>query len=369
MSEEISLLPEGLRGKEQELKKAEAPQSAPELKFSMPSEEGEDIEVIEVDEGEIEQVLASEPLLTRVAYKVTTFLDGLKAKLFQPNLPPPPPKLPPQFFAPPPAKPIGAPIAAPGISGPKPVPAAGGSVPVAAKTGAPTPGLQPLAAGTKPKAQIMPATTAPRRVRVIRRVRKPLRVSFVSDEDLKLLHIDIPKRRFTFITAVIFFSLLIGGGYALLRVQLQGANDGLRAAKARMSDIQQQITQKQGTWTTFQDLEPRLKALVLLLNEHVSPTYLLSLIEKNTLPTVSYSSFSLTPDGKVTLAVTADSLEAAAGQVATFQKAGFITKVDAPAYVVGYPNQDAPKPDNVTFQVSLSLSDTALRPPALAITP
>lgn len=372
MSDEISLLPEGLRGKEQELKKVEVPQAAAELKFSMPQEEGEDIEVIEVDEGEIEQVLANEPLLSRVAYKVTTFLDGVKSKFFQPQLPPPPPKLPPQFFAPPAAKPISAPSVTAGATGPKPVPAAGmaGSpVPLAA-TGAPEPGLKPLqASGAKAKAQIMPSTTVPRRVRVIKRVRKPLRVSFVSDEELKLLHIDIPKRRFTFITAVVFFALLIGGGYALLQSQLQGAGEGLRTAKAQTAEVQKQITEKQATWSAFQDLEPRLKSLVTLLDQHVSPTNLLGMIEKNTLPTVSYGSFSLTPDGKVSLAVMADSLESAAGQIVAFEQSGFIKKVDASAYSVSYKDPLSIKPDSVTFQVSLTLSDAALHPKALAITP
>lgn len=365
MSDEISLLPEGLRGKEQELKKAtKPPQEVSELKFSMPSEEGEDIEIIEVDEGEIEQVLANEPFLSRVAYKVTTFLEGVKVKIFQPNAPPPPPKLPPQFFVPPAAKPIAAPTA------PKPVPAVG--TVSATAPGAPVPapvGLQPLSTGIRPKAQIMPSVTAPRRVRVIKRVHKPLRVSFVSDEDLKSLHINIPKRRFTFITAVVFFTLLIGGGYALLQSQLQGANDALRAAKDQTAEVQQQITRQQATWSTFQNIEPRLKALVALLDQHVSPTHLLDLIEKNTLPTVSYGSFSLTPDGKVTLSVIADSLESAAGQILAFEQSGFIKKVDASAYAVTYSNAQSLRPSEVTYQVSLTLSETALRPKALAITP
>ena len=45
---------------------------------------------------------------------------------------------------------------------------------------------------------------------------------------------------------------------------------------------------------------------------------LLDELEQNTLPTVSYDSFSLTPDRQVALAVTADSLDSAAQQMVAF---------------------------------------------------
>jgi len=365
MSDEISLLPEGLRKKEEELMRTEPKaQPAAELKFSMPAEEGEDIEVIEVDEGEIEQVLAGEPLVSRIAYRVTNFFDLVKTKLFQPTVPPPPPKLPPQFFAPPPVKPS-APV--PVLGAPKPVPLAGAApVPVPV----PTPAMAAVMAkgAVKPKTQVIPSGAAPRRVRVIRRVRKPVRISFVSEDELKLMHIDISKRRFTFITISILFTLLLGGSYALLAIQLAAAQQSLTDAKAHTTDVDKQITDKQGTWSSFQDLEPRLIALGGILDKHVSPTHLLDLIEKNTLPTVSYGSFSLTPDGKVALSVTADSLEAAAGQVVAFQKSGFVKKVDASSYGITY-TEGSDRPSKVAFQLTLTLSDIALHPVALVVIP
>jgi len=356
MSHEISLLPEDLRKKEQELKKTATAAPAPvaDLQFSSPTEEGDDIEVIEVDEGEVGQVLANEPLLSRVAYQVTNFFEEFKTKFFQPSVVPPPPKLPPQFFAPPPVKP--KPVASPQVLSAAPT------------TPKPVPQVGTAQALVKPRTQIIPSAVAPRRVRVIKRVRKPVRVSFVSEEDLRQFRIDIPKRRFTFITAVIFFAVLIGGGVALLSSQLQGAQDGLSSARVQTAHIQQQIAAKQSAWSAFQDLEPRLKALGGLLDSHVSPTRLFDLIERQTLPTVSYGSFSLTPDNKVNLAVTADSLNSAAAQIVAFQQASFISKVDASNYnLTNGPNST--KPSGVLFQVTLTLSHEAMHAPALAVSP
>ncbi len=355
MSDEITLLPDDLRKKEEELKKNKPkPEEKPaELKFSIPVEEGEDIEVIEVDEGELDQVLANEPLLTRLAFKVTTFLDDVKTKLFQSSAPPLPPKLPPQFFTPP-AKKHGTSARVSVAPSVLPSPAA--------KT------LAASASNVTSKARIMPSAVTPRRVRIIKRVRKPVRVSFVSEEELKLLHIDIPKRRFTFTTAVVFFSILIGGGYLLLNAQLQTARDGLANIKGQTAKIRRKISDTQGTWSAFQDLEPRLKALGVLLNAHVSPTHLLNEIEKNTLATVSYGSFSLTPDDRVALTVTANSFASAAGQIVAFQNSGFVKKVDASGYTVTYNPPSSDIPSAVQFQVTLTLTDDAMHQPAITVT-
>jgi len=208
VSDNISLLPEELRKKEDALKKNEQPEkpakNGSELNFFIPAEEGEDIEIIEVDEGEIEQVLANEPFVTRFAYHVTTFFEELKAKLFQPRETEAPPKLPPQFFKPPtPTAPVRAiqPAAtiAPTKAPPGTVPAAAKAAPVTGVApstipAAPTPApVAPFSSKPLAKVQITPFAKTPRRVRVIKRVRKPLRVSFVSAEDLKLLRVDIPK--------------------------------------------------------------------------------------------------------------------------------------------------------------------------------
>jgi hypothetical protein len=348
MPDNISLLPEGMRKKEEDFKKTEPPKAdtgPADLRFSTPVEEGEDVEVIEIDEGEVEQVLASEPWLTRVMYQASGFFDTLRTKLFQPGTPEPPPKLPPQFFAPPSAKPAPS-VVPPGET-------------VTPRATAQTPVGEPATA--KAKARIIPAEKTPRRVRVIRRVRKPVRVSLVSEEDLRLLHIDIPKRKFTLVTLVILFGIIVAGGaYALSRQQAE-ADAELALAKQQVADVRSAIQQKQQEWSAYQDLEPRLKALIGLLDQHVSPTGLLQLLEQNTLTTVTYDAFLLSPDRKLTLGVVTDSYESAAKQVVAFEKSGIAKKVDASGYTARYDEEHPLTPTSVRFQLVLLLADRALK--------
>lgn len=354
MSEEISLLPEEQRKKELNIKE-QAPEAAPaELKFSTPVQEGEDIEVIEVDEGEIDQVLAGEPLLTRLAYKFTTTLEDLKAKFFQPQPEALPPKLPPQFFKPPEGKP-----AVPGAVPVAGVPVAGAPA-VAGIPGVPAPG-QPL------MRRPLPISAAQRRVRVIKRVRKPVRVSFVSEEELRAQHIDIPRRKFTFAIATALCVVLLVGGYFLLTSQVDAASYSLAQAQAQVAQVQTETAAKQKTWAQFQNLEPRLRTLSTLLDRHSSPDHVLKLIEDATLPTVVYTSFSLTADRTVTLNVVADSLESAAQQAVVLQNAPFVQKANIGGYSIQY-GADPFVPKAVTFQASLLLNEDAVKavPPQVA---
>ncbi len=354
-------MPEDSRKKEELLKQAESQkpaEPAADLKFSIPKEEDEDIEIIEIDEGEIEQVLANEPLIARMVYRATAFVEEVKLKLFASKEIEPAPKLPPQFFSPPPiqAKSTGSASALsktmPGIPGAK-APGIPGAPLVA---GAP---MAPLSNAAS-KARLMPMASAPHRVRVIKRIRKPVRVSFVTSDDVKLMHVDISKRRFTFAALAGMFLLLMGGGWYLLHGQRVQAQDSKRQADAQLADVKQQILDRQKTWKAFQDLEPRLKALSGLLGTHVSPSNLLESIESRTLPTVSYSSFSVTADGRLQLAVTADSLATAARQVVAFKTSDFIKTIDAGNYTVTYdPKSDIPKA--VQFQLNLLLTPDTLR--------
>ena len=404
MSEDISLLPEGMRKKEETVKKTEpapARNGSSELRFSTPLDESEDIETIEIDEGEVEQVLANEPFLTRMVYKTSEFFSNLGSKLFHPGQPEPPPKLPPQFFAPPPAKlaPVVKPVptpASPSISGqaqhasaPSVVSASSAAQPVTTgappSSVAPTPatpaqvgasllaaavapsGVAPTPAATgsgtaaKPKARIVPAEQTPRRVRVIKRVRKPVRVSFVSEDDLRLLHVDVPKRKFTLAILTIVFVVIIAGGLFAIGQQQAAADTELAAAQAQAKDVQNVTKQKQQEWSNFQDLQPRLKALIVLLNGHMSPTHLLALLEEYTLKDVQYDSFSLTPDHKVALSVVTDSYESAARQIVVFQSASFVKSLEASGYAATYDAKNPLVPSRVTFQMILTLDLSALQ--------
>jgi hypothetical protein len=354
MSSDISLLPEELRKKEETLRQDQPKkqeQKPSEMRFSIPPEEGEDVEVIEIDEGEIDQVLEGEPKLARFLYRLNTMVGELKEKFLSPRMEAPGPKLPPTLSATPPSKPK--------------APATPGAPAVAASAA----GASASAAGAaqKAKAHVVPLPNAPRRVRVIKRVRKPVRVSFVSDDDLRLMHIDVAKRRFTLIIMSIMCLALLGGGYFLLGIQQTGANEGRQEAKRQLDDVKAQIQEKQKSWNAFQDLEPRLKTLSNLLTQHMSPTHLLEQIENQTLPTVYYNSFNLSTEGKVLLAVQADSLDSAARQIVAFQKAPFVKKVEASSYTFVYDPPTSAVPKSVQFQISLTLQETALKPGTMAV--
>jgi len=356
MPDDISLLPEGMRKKEDELKGTEAPKapaaSSSELKFSVPKEEGEDIEVIEIDEGEVDQVLASEPPLTRFMYKAASVFDELKAKLFQPKVEEPAPKLPPQFFTPPPLKPT---------SSAAPSPAAVSSPGVGPESvAAPAPGGAVASTPAKPKAKITAFESVPRRVRVIKRVRKPVRVSFVSSDDIRMMQVDVPKRKYTLALASFVFVLLIGGGWYFLSTQAAATHGELTKANEQLADVRLQISQQQSAWASFQELEPKLKALRVLLDAHVSPTRLFDDLEQNTLPTVTYASFSLSSENQVSLLTTADSFQTAAQQVQIFQHLPYITKVEASSYTAKYATDGAATPSGVDFQLTLTLKNDAL---------
>lgn len=335
MSDEISLLPENLRGKEEELKKAPHPSQEEHFKMYVPKAEEEDVEIIEVDEGEVGEVLEGEPFLTRLIFKTQVLADEIRAKLFHPRQIEPPPKLPPQFFKPPEIKP----------------PAAISSPPATDYR------LQPTA--SPPKARIVPSGKAPRRVRVIRRVRKPVRVSFI-DEAAIFATIDIPRRRFTLILMATAFVLLLGSGYALLTRQTGRANANMADLERQLADVRTRTQAGQKAWEAYSDLEPRLKSLSALLDKHLSPSRVFDALEFYTARQVHYTSFTLSPDGRVVLAATADTFETAARQIVAFEKSGLATAVQAAGYQATY-DAVSGKIQSVSFQISLNLDPKVLR--------
>jgi hypothetical protein len=350
MSDNISLLPENLRKKEEELKTSQQTSEIhSDLKFSIPSEEREDIEVIEVDEGEIDKVLAGEPWLSRMAFQTTNFIEGLKHKLFEPNEPPPPPKLPPQFFVPPESKPITQSSSEQSHTV------------IEASVNISSDGTQKKDTTGKSAVRITPTGTEQRRIRVIRRVRKPVRVSFVTEEDARIAQIDVSKRKFTLLTTLLFCVCLLGGGFVLLKMQVQKAQEYFDVAKSNTAQTLKTIDEKQKIWAVFQNLEPKLKVLSTILDQHIIPTNVLAIIEENTLPTVYYRSFSMSGDGKVGLQVTADSIETAIEQIAIYKKSKFIKKVDASGYALQYDGA-MNKPSALTYNIGLTLTDDALHP-------
>ncbi|MFH1077924.1 MAG: hypothetical protein V1745_01405, partial [Patescibacteria group bacterium] len=87
---------------------------------------------------------------------------------------------------------------------------------------------------------------------------------------------------------------------------------------------------------------------------HVNPTKVFYALEQYTVPDVSYSSFTLTPDGRVTLAATAASFESAARQVVALRDSGIATDVSAMGYQAAYDEKSGTLM-TVSFQIGMKL--------------
>jgi hypothetical protein len=355
MPSDISLLPENLRKREEQFKKAvPAPETEESVKMHLPDPEVEDIEIIEIDEGEVGEVLAGEPAFSRAIFGIQSFFQDMTAKLFHPHMAEPPPKLPPQFFTPPKQKEKKPPPGLVPIPGVTPLAKPEVKEAVIAKE---APNVQ--TASAPQKARVMPAIKTPKRVRIIKRVRKPVRVSFLDEQELQL-RVDIPRRRFTLAIYVVAFALLFTGSYLILIWQGERVGANAESVRVDLADVGKSINDKQGAWTAYQDLEPRLKALSGLLDRHVAPTRLFDQLERFTVPDASYSSFNLSPDGHLLLAASTKSYESAARQIVSFRKSGIASSVDAYGYQASFDDATG-SIAKVTFQINLTLNPEVLR--------
>lgn len=338
---DISLLPDEARKREQQLPPSKKTETTPGgLKMHIPeAETDEDIEIIEVDEGDLGTVLADEPFLTRFMYQASTFAETMRRKLFASKASSaPPPKLPPQFFTPPRA------------GGAKLPPGAAGAM-----------ATRPGAAGAaNARVRITPSAEVPRRVRVIKRVRKPVQVSLISEEDVLVYHIDIPKRRWTLGLLAVLFMALIGGGYWLLSMRTAEARAVLTELDRQISVTDSAISQAETKWSNYHDLQRRLVVLGDLMDQHVIVTRAFDLLEQRTVPTVGYRSATLSANGNLSLDVAANSYESAARQLVAFQESPEVIKVDASSFNAQIDGESG-VPTLVSFQLTLQLSKEALR--------
>jgi hypothetical protein len=354
---DISLLPQDFREKEEELKKEQetVQETAGGTTMHVPKSETDDVEVIEVDESEVDQILKTEPLMSRLVYKAGIWFERTRDKLFKTRKAEPPPKAPPQFFQ-------------PNAMAKPPAPAGMG---LGGKPGAPGPAMagagMPTAVGSmgmagagdgKPKARIIPSGASPRKVKIIKRVRQPMHVSFLDQELVRTLQINIPKRKVTLGFLALFFAAVFAGTYFLIDKQQVNASAAEDVAAKELGGLRSQIMDLQKKWTSFQDLEPRLMALNDLMDKHVSILHVLKILEQKTLTDVSYAGFMLDSGGQLHLAVTAPSYEAAAKQLQIFKDSPEIKGVDATAFA--YTAGTADKQGTVNFQLNLQLQTPAL---------
>jgi Tfp pilus assembly protein PilN len=352
---DISFLPEHLRGQEEpKTSSAPAASAAPaDLRMHIPqAPQEEDVEILEVDATDLGAVLAGEPWLTRLTYRVSAALDRLKMVLQGEDSHAPPPKLPPQFFTPPKnglvTKTSAAPLPPPGARLNE------------AQASAPRPMESETTSRARPGVRITPSGEPSQRVRVIRRVRKPVRVSLISAEDMVALSVDIPKRRWTLGVVSVLFAGIIVGGYVLLSGRVSDARAAAAGLNQDLTNIRAEIRERQQRWSTFQDLEQRLKLLNGLLANHVVITRLFDFLETRTLPEVSYRTVSLSPEGVLTLDVMTDSFSSAARQLVSFEQSPMVKRVDATAFTA---EQDGVTGGikRVVFQLLVTLDTRLLR--------
>ncbi len=339
---DISLLPEEMRGKEEEVRTGKKPAEQKQpggLKMHVPDAVvDEDIEIIEVDEGDLAAVLSEEPFMTRMTYKLSLGVDKIKTQLFGKKEEAPPAKLPPQFFKPP----------KPGLV-----------------TKPPKPG-EPVKPGVpgKPTARIMPQGEAPRRVRVIKRVRKPVRVSLISAEELATFSIDVGRRKWTLLVFTALFLAIIGGGYYLLSDRIDDSRSRLSDVEMRLAAENMNISKQLEAWSEYEDLEVRLGILDDVLNKHIVISRLFDFLEIHTLPTVSYQSANWSEGGDLSLDVIADSFDSAARQLLVYEDSEVVKRVDATSFAAQVSGETG-EVEEVTFQLTVGLDPATLRGPLI----
>jgi|GEM_PF-604400 len=375
---DISLLPDSFRDQEEQLKKTATvhePQAGT-VSMHIPAAEQEDVEIIEVDESEVAEMLMTEPLYSRIYYKVGVWVDTLRDKLFKPQPVEPPPKLPPQFFQPPKPKPTTVPsekLQVPSAEG-KPVtavPTTPQAVQVAAAAKAPgavevrvAEEAKPSAAAqyqARPKARIIPSGTAAgkqRRVRIIKRIRKPVQVSLLDQEFVYQMRANVPGRKFTLAFLAVFFGVVFAGAYFLLDNAKAQAAEQAQTVDSQYLALALQVKDQQTKWSSYKDLEGRLITLNGLLDNHMAFSNALSFLERNTLQDVFFGGFNMDTQGKVNLNVTAGSVPSAARQLLIFKQAPELASVEASAF--SQTSQGTAQP-TVQYNMAIQFKPEALR--------
>lgn len=363
---DISLLPQDFKDKEEELKKInESDQKSDESStMHIPTDDADDVEIIEVEEGEVDQVLNNEPAISRLIYKTGMWLESAKNKLFKSQKPELPAKTPPQFFRANANKPGTRTMSAgvPGNTSPSPGLAIGAVPPTGAAPalGVPTP-ANTLSGQTlsQPKARIVPSAASPRRVKIIKRVKKPVQVSLLDSDVMRQLHINVPKRKFTLGFLTLFFMAVFSAAYLLLDQQQAKALSLQNQYDNEKGELRVKTDELQKKWSEFRGLEPKLLALSDLMDKHISMLQALKFLEQRTLSQISYSnSFSMDSAGQVTLSVTAPSYEAAARQLVVFKEAPELKSAEASAFSQTIDTKTGEK--SVSFSVTIQFQNTAL---------
>lgn len=351
---DISLLPEDIRGREEQIKqKPPTSSSSDEGSFKMHVPDAmvdEDIEIIEVDEGDLAAVLSDEPFMTRMTYKLSLWVDQIKGKFLKHEEEAPPAKAPPQFFKPPKKGLITSSNAVM-----QSVDASKAGLTSSLGVGG-SAGAGPAGAGEHraSRTRITPQTEVPRRVRIIKRVRKPVRVSLISAEDLAVLTIDVGRRKWTLVVFIILFSSLIAGGFFLISSRLNISKSRLATVQDEVSKIKKEADDKMGQWKQYEDLEGRIKLLQTVLDGHVFITRLFDFLEQNTLRGVSYKTASWSGSGQLNLDVVASTFDDTGGQLIVMNRSPFVENAESSGFEAQR-NEETGAVEQIGFQMVIML--------------
>lgn len=349
MQEDISLLPEDMRSQEEKEKtKTFTPPALPGgangLKMHVPETQAdEDIEIIEVDEGDLAAVLSDEPLLTRAMYQVALFFDKAKSALLKHDDSAPTAKAPPKFFEPPRS----------GLVSPPQKSELDASSSSQVKVLGPT-------SIVHTQARITPHADVPHRVRVIRRVRKPVRVSLISSQEIAELTVDIGRRKWTLGITLGFFMAILITGYIFLSQQVGISKARFDDASSQLTNVQTEAQNRLKDWSQFEDLEARLRLLNSALNDHIVITRLFDFIESITLPTITYRSAVFGKDGLLGLDVIATSYDDASAQMIAYEADPRIKRVEAGSFSLER-GDDGVSVKAVTFQVNIEIDPNSFK--------
>ncbi len=144
-----------------------------------------------------------------------------------------------------------------------------------------------------------------------------LRVSLIPADEAERLD---PRRGFRrFLTIVIIFVVAVGAVCGGLWFLVNTNTQSVAKLDQETADYNKQSKDLEPSIKQAKFAQSRLKALATILPEHKTGLKILAFLENYTLPTVGYTSASISVEGSVNLAVSAASFEAYAAQISEFK--------------------------------------------------
>jgi hypothetical protein len=166
-----------------------------------------------------------------------------------------------------------------------------------------------------PVAEIPPTPEPPPAAPIPQRSseRVGLRVSLIPAEEMERKD---PRHGFRlFLTVIVIFFLILGGIIGILWFFVNSNSQTVGILELQTADIDKRSKDLAPSVKEAKNTQARLKVLASILPQHRTGLKILTFLENNTFPDVSYSSLTVAENGTVNLTVKATSFEAYAAQV------------------------------------------------------